>query len=70
MRRVLTAVSAGGKGGVSVLENEVNIEGLSVNKNKCSIASFVNSEKKASHSNPHGLFSNCIQNDITLVRRS
>ena len=35
---VLTAVSVGGKGGVSVLENEVNI--------------------------------NCIQNDVTSVRRS
>ena len=43
---VLTAVSHGGKGGVLVLENEVNIEGLSVNKNECSVASFVRIRRK------------------------
>ena len=35
-----------GKGGVSVLENEVNIEGLSANKNECSVASFVRIRRK------------------------
>ena len=43
---MLTAASAGGNGGVSVLENEVNIEGLSVNKNECSVASFVRIRRK------------------------
>ena len=39
----LTAVSVGEKGGVSVLENRVNIEGLSVNKTsrRCVVATGV-----------------------------
>ena len=39
--RDLTAVRAGKKKKGSVLENQVNIIGLSLNKNECSVASCI-----------------------------